>query len=40
MLELGVDRPKPAPLGQFEEGDQDTMSADDPEEVEAAQDIE
>ena len=40
VLQLGVDRAEPTPLGQFEEREQDAMSADDPEEVEAAQGIE
>jgi hypothetical protein len=40
MLELGVDRAEPTPLGQLEQRDKDTVSADDPEKVEAAQGIE
>ena len=40
VLQLAVDRAQPAPLGQFEEREQDAMSADDPKEVEAAQGVE
>ena len=40
VLELSINRTQPAPLGQLEERDKDTVSTHNPEEIEAAQGIE
>ena len=40
VVVVAVDRAEPTPLGQFEEREQDAMSADDPEQVKATQGIE
>ena len=40
VLELSINRTQPAPLGQLEERDKDTVSTHNPEEIKAAQGIE
>ena len=39
VLKLRIDRPEPAPLGQLEEREEDAVSANNPEKIEATQGI-